>query len=309
MSLYRLLNTSKTAQAIGLKSIADSTYIAIGRGNPTWNDTVQEDKTFVNDTFVINLTLAFADNVQVFVQGDLLSPYTLGLDYLYNIDNGTVTRIPTGSIPADATVTITYKAVGVVTANQSALVDEIARRKCSLDYAELDPLGPFTINGNKYSTTQTPTDLLIASIEFPAGELSGEVIREAALFFNVVPVLTEFTVNRTFASDLITIDLDVENSFKTAENVVIQSTDLLSTYLIDVDYIIDKNTSKVHRLESGSIAVGQEVTVTYDKINSELLLSADVSDGGIMYLAKTALEINKPTTVGYTETFLVRLTR
>ncbi len=310
MPNQRIVNSAKIIQAQALKEKGASVYVAIGSGSNSWDTEVQENKTFTSDQFVLLPANAYADQVKLYLLNDLGTQYVKGIDFLFDTETGICTRLAGGAITSGATVTVRYKAIGLVTANQTELVEEVGRRRASLSYAVVDNVnGSYLINGTKYSISGTPTDLLIATVTFPEGELTGTPIRESGLFFSVTPELTSYTVTRTFTTSKIVIDTEVQSGYKTVSNVVVKSQDLVTTYTLGTDYILDAETSEVWRLPTGAITGGQIVSVTYEKIASELLLPADIVDIGTLYLAKTAPTINKLAEAFYTDTFLIQLTR
>jgi hypothetical protein len=306
----RIVNSAKIIQAQALKEKGSSVYLAIGSGSASWDTEIQVNKTFVSDQFTLLPTNAYADQVKLYLLNTLATQYVSGIDFLFDTETGICTRVVGGAIAANATVTVVYKAIGLVTAVQTALVNEVGRRRASLSYAVIDNVnGSYLINGTKYSISGTPTEFLIATVTFPEGELTGTPIRESGLFFSVVPDLTSYTVTRTFSTSKIVIDTDIQNGYKTANNVVVKSQNLVTTYVAGTDYILDAETSEVWRLPTGAITGGQIVSVTYEKIASELLLPADITNIGTLYLAKTAPTINKLAEAFYTDTFLIQLTR
>lgn len=310
MPNQRIVNSSKVAQTSALKAKGEFVYIALGSGSASWDTVVQENKTFVSDTFSVLPTNAYAEEFKVYQLNNLAVEYTRGIDFLFDQNTGICTRLGGGAITAGASVTIRYKAVGLVSATQTTLVDEIARRRASLSYAVLDAVnGQFSIDGQLYAISPTPTDLLLATASFPPGELEGEVVRETGLFFDAVPDLTQYTVTKTFTTDKIVIDTDIQNGYKTANSVLVRSQDLATTYVAGTDYILDAETSEVWRLPSGAITGGQTVSVRYEKIASELLFPADITSVGTLYAAKTAGAIAISAALGYTETFLIKVTR
>lgn len=309
MSKSGTVDTAKNIQALGLKCIEDGAYIALGRGDISWDTTVTDTATFVADAFTITPTNAFADGVRLFEAGNPLVEYTKNVDFTFNVDNGVVNRIPTGAIPVGATVDIEYVAIGLVPNTQTALIDELGRKQARLRYVERDDInGTIFIEGGKYLVSATPTAFVLADATFEVFELAGEFLRETGFFFDAIPQTVAQTATETFSNDKIIVDVEVNTSTKVLSNLVVKSSGGATTYVEGTDYIVNNETAEVYRLQSGSISVGEIVDLEYDKVDQDLFLPGEMTDNGLMYAAETFKAKDRDAFGQMTQQFLIRLT-
>ena len=309
MSKSGTVNTAKTIQAIGLNALEQGAYIAFGSGDTNWDTTQTGTFTFVADAFAIVNPNSFADGVRLFEQGNPTNEYIKGVDFEFLLETGTVTRIPTGAIPIGATVDVEYVSVGLVQPSQTALIQEIARKKASMEYVVRNDVdGAIFIDAGRYDVSPTPTPLLLVSSTFTSIEIPGTSLREAGLFFETQVNLGNATTTETFSNDKITIDPLVGFSNQSIDNVVITSSDNLTTYVEGTDYILNKETTEVYRLQSGSIIVAQEVNVAYDKIDKDVFEPADLADAGLLYVAENFKLKDRDALGNITQQFLISLT-
>lgn len=310
MANIQVVNNAKVIQGEGLSLLKNAAYIALGRGTAAWDTVLNTTETFTSNQFFLAPANAFASDVRLFAEGDPGTEYIRNLDFLFDEDTGTVTRVQGGAISAGATVDVQYKAIGKLGVNATQLTSEIGRRRAQLSFLVRDDIsGTITVNGLSYSVSINPSEYVLAQATFAISEAQGETLRESALFFKVEPNRATLTGNRTFANDQIVLDLEVQGGTKNVTNVVIKTSDEVTTYVEGTDYILLPETSEIYRLESGSISSAEEVYVSYDKEDSNFYIPAELSNAGILYVGQTYLSKTRDSLGEYTEGFLLKLTR
>lgn len=310
MPNIQVVNNAKVVQGEGLSLLKNKAYIALGRGNASWDTVIDTTGTFVSNQFFLAPSNAFASDVRLFESGNPSIEYVRNLDFLFDEDTGTVTRVGGGAISAGATVDVKYKAIGKLGVSATSLVSEIGRRRAQLSFLVRDEVsGTITVDGLKYSVSVNPTEYVLAQATFAISEASGETLRESALFFNTEATRTTVTGTETFSNDKIVLDTEVQAGTKNVTNVIIKTSDEVTTYVEGTDYILLPETSEVYRLESGNISVGEEVFVSYDKEDADYYIPADLDDSGILYVGQTYLAKTRDALGEYTEGFLLKLTR
>ena len=280
----------------GVLSIKKGCYIAIGRGENTW-----DTETTVERTFSSNVLSTVANVGSVVVKSqDLATTYTKNVDYSVNTVSGQITRLIAGSIANNATVSVTYTTLGKFDLDSTELFDEIGRRKANVDYVTLDSEGDIELDGIKYSISLTPTDKVYCRTTFSSLEAAGEDVREKGLFFETIPTGTSTTIEKTFANSQASLVTNVRN-------VVVKSQDLVTTYVENTDYIVDLDEGKLFRLASGAIADDATVSVTYKTDPDDYIEYADVIDVGLFYGGETFDTVDRDSQGNWTLTSLISI--
>lgn len=297
MVFANTVNKAKNILANGLLELASGCYIAMGRGSNTWDTQTTVSKTFSANTVTIVPNIA---NVVV-KSNDEVTTYVKNVDYTVNDVQGIITRLTAGSIPAGATVKVTYVVIGKVNLTQTILVDEIGRRKATVQYVVQDNNGTIELDGIKYENSLTPTDLVLCKTKFVTGEGAGENVREVGLFFNTVLNGTDREETLTFANSQISLALG------NVRNVVVKDNTDTTTYVEGTDYVLDKTLGKIFRIQGGAISAAQEVNIDYKTDDSQYVAVASVADKGLLLAATNFAVKDRDAQGDWTRTFLINL--
>lgn len=298
MGFVSVVTTSGSIKAKGVKALENGCYIALGRGDANWDNTVTTTETFVAN--VIDLATD-VDDVEVRSDDDLIT-YVQNVDYFINKITGIITRITAGNIPVGATVNIDYKDIGRLPITATGLFDEIGRKKAFVDFVVQDNLGSIELSGIKYEISPTPTNLLYVRSTFTSAELNTEQFREAGVFFDTELVGTPQSESPTFA------DSQVSLGFVLVRDVEVRSQDNLTTYAEGSDYVVDYTNGVIFRKATGNIPAGATVNIDYKVDLDDYVEVADVQDAGLFYGGSTfpVDEISASTT--QQRTFLISIT-
>jgi hypothetical protein len=296
MAFVNITNQALKAKGLGLYSLRDGIYIAIGRGDNSWDVELVENKTFAGNVISTAPNLG---TVSVKSQ-DLQTIYTKNVDYFVNTVNGQITRLAGGNIPNNATVNVTYSVLGKFSLNSTQLFDEIGRRKTVVNYLVLDPDGEVELDSIKYSNSPTPTRLIHIKTTFSTIEAQGETAREYGLFFDTVPVGVEATVEKTFVNSQVILIPGIRN-------VIVKSEDSLTTYLEDIDYSVNYSTGMLFRLSSGAIPNASTVNVTYKSDPQDYIEFADVEKQGFLYTGATFPTVDRDSKGNWLVNFLISI--
>lgn len=162
-------------------------FIAIGRGNPDWDNQQQTTATFALDP-VNTLAIGATNVVGVILRSlDGVNTYVEGQDYSVDGLTGTVTRLGSGSIADGQQVNIFYNLSLSPLLSQLDLVDEIGRKRATfIGYATPDENGDIVVSSGTFAQTLTPTKHLLFRSFFAVAEAETETIREFGLFVDTV---------------------------------------------------------------------------------------------------------------------------
>ncbi|MBK5961127.1 hypothetical protein CCR97_23395 [Rhodoplanes elegans] len=181
-----LVNRGRAGLAAALKDRA--IHIAWGRGMAWWGSTAIVQRTFGGTPQ--RITLDHAPITSVVVRDQAGSQvYAAGDDYTYDLQSGIVSRVNSGQIPAGATVQVeAVYGTPSVTADDTALVDEVGRRVASsVEFVVPDPDGSIvTPGGQRWTASTEATRYLFVSVLFDFLEAADEIIREVGLFVDTV---------------------------------------------------------------------------------------------------------------------------
>lgn len=298
MGFVSVVTTSGKIKGKGVKTLENGCYIALGRGQASWDTTINTTETFAAN--VIDLTTDVDD--VVVKSDDNVTTYVRNVDYFLNEITGIITRINSGSIPVGATVNIEYKDIGRLPITATSLFDEIGRKKAFIDYVVQDNAGSIELSGIKYEISPTPTNLLYVRSTFTSAELNTNQFREAGVFFDTELVGTAQAESPTF------VNSQVNLGFVQVRDVEVRSSDNLSTYVEGSDYIVDYQSGVIFRKSSGNIPAAAIVNVTYKVDLDDYVEFAEVQDPGLLYGGSTFPidEIAASTT--QQRTFLISIT-
>jgi hypothetical protein len=298
MGFVSVVTTSGKIKGKGLKSLESGCYIALGRGVPSWDTTVNVTLPFVANVIELGTDI----DSEVVKSSDNLTTYIRNVDYFINKITGTLTRINAGNIAPAETVNIEYKDIGRLPIDSTGLYDEIGRKKAFIDFVTQDNGGSIELSGIKYETSPTPTNLLYVRTTFTETELGSEQFREAGVFFDTELVGSAQAETLTFASSQVNL------SFVLVRDVVVKSQDNLTTYNEGSDYVVDYTNGVIFRKASGNIPAAAEVNIDYKVDLEDYVEVADVADAGLFYGGSTfpVEEIAVSTT--QQRTFLISIT-
>lgn len=159
-------------------------FLAWGSGRTWWDATIQQQKTFVADALATDYP-----NLDSLVVASLdgLTEYVVGRDYTVDADTGIVKRVPAGTIPAGAQVTVTYvphrEAEDV---DATSLITPLGFRPVTeTDFVFEDPAnGTIQLTSGRYSISNTATPELYTRTSYDYEDGSGSTIRELALYMD-----------------------------------------------------------------------------------------------------------------------------
>lgn len=181
-----LVTSGRAALAAALA--ARTIHFAWGRGEAWWNTTAEMIATFAGAPQVVALPHAPVAALVVKSQ-DGVVVYATPADYTWDAATGLVTRVPTGTIPAGATVKVE---VGYGRPDPSSaaitLLDEAGRRIAnSVQHVVPDVAGVLqTADGNKWTVSPIPTRHLYMSVLYEFAEASDQTIREMGIFVDTM---------------------------------------------------------------------------------------------------------------------------
>jgi len=182
-----LPNSGRIALAGSLKS--QRFHIAWGVGEDWWD---MPHNAFVALDIAGRAKLPHAPVLSVEVRSsDGTYLYASGSDYTVSTLTGEIVRVPTGTIPAGATLDVSYIAGRrVLEGFETGLIAEVGRRLAnSVAFVAENANGEIELpSGTRYSISETPTRSLYVSANFAFSDASDATIREVAIILNTVPV-------------------------------------------------------------------------------------------------------------------------
>ncbi len=191
MSVLKTAGRADLAAAYkALAAVPNNFLIAIGAGENWWGSQQQVllDLDAEGET-AINPSHAPVTGVVV-RSANAATLYQVGVDYLVDTATGVISRNDAGSIPAEATLQVTYvPTVPQPDLMRQTLVAEVGRVPVTaihfivpFDEAE-DPEANYVIvEGAKYALMAEPARMLLMQAHLNASDGVGEPIREYALF-------------------------------------------------------------------------------------------------------------------------------
>jgi hypothetical protein len=181
-----LVNSGRAGLAAALKS--RPMFFAWGRGATWWGATDVKNKTFAGAPEKLTLDHAPVASLVVGAVGNSQT-FATPADYLFDSNNGIVTRVNGGAIAPGATVqTQAVYGTPPLGAGDTELVSEVGRRvAASVEFVVPDPNGNlFTPGGQRWSVSPDATRYLYVAVQFDFLEASTETIREVGIFVDSV---------------------------------------------------------------------------------------------------------------------------
>lgn len=200
MAVLTISGRTAIAQAV----IDQDIHLAWGTGSVDWDADKTVLRVFDGDNL---LDLGFgAVTALSLASADGLRTYQPGVDYAADAAAGTVTRIVTGAIAHDATVSATFRtARPPAPPDATALVNEVGRRLVfDKRFCLPDPAGDIVATSGRYRASDEPTRHIALRAAFDFADGGAAVIRETAVYIRTVTDPALPPGQRYFAPDQVT---------------------------------------------------------------------------------------------------------
>lgn len=175
-----LTHSGRAALAAAVKN--ETLHLALGRGQSWWDTQATLERAFDAQG---RISVPHAPVAQLVVKSsDGQTTYVAGQDYTLDAQQGVITRLSAGAIPAGATVAlaVTYGRPSEPV-EAAALLDEVCRRQVDEVYfVAPDANGEISLASGRWRVVTDPSPHLFLRTKFDFGDAVGVTVREQGVF-------------------------------------------------------------------------------------------------------------------------------